>query len=96
MLEPRSNSMRLGAHAATLPEALAPADLSFMLRRPELPWDAEACIRKLDGKGTVVPDVNSLVQRLHGELRSGDVVVLMSNGSFDGAARRLVELLAKS
>lgn len=96
VLEPRSNSMRLGAHAATLPEALAPADLSFMLRRPELPWDAEACIRKLDGKGTVVPDVNSLVQRLHGELRSGDVVVLMSNGSFDGAARRLVELLAKS
>ncbi|MBD8525109.1 UDP-N-acetylmuramate:L-alanyl-gamma-D-glutamyl-meso-diaminopimelate ligase [Pseudomarimonas arenosa] len=96
VLEPRSNSMRLGAHAAALPESLAPADLSFMLRRPELPWNAEACISKLGGKGKALPDVDTLVRELHGELRSGDVVVLMSNGSFDGASRRLVELLTKS
>ena len=96
VVEPRSNSMRLGAHAEALPDSLAPADLSYMLRRPELPWDAEGCIAKLGGRGKAVSDVDTLVHTLHGELRSGDVVVMMSNGSFDGAARRLVDLLSKT
>ena len=95
MFEPRSNSMRLGAHAAALPEALTLANLSFMLRRPELPWDAENCIRQLDGRGRALPDVEGLVEAVHAELRAGDVVVLMSNGSFDGAGRRLVERLTQ-
>jgi UDP-N-acetylmuramate: L-alanyl-gamma-D-glutamyl-meso-diaminopimelate ligase len=87
-IEPRSNSMRLGAHAAELAPSLHEADLVVFLRRPELPWDAEAVIGRLRGEGVAVPSVDALLDTLHHHTRAGDHVVFMSNGGFEGAPRR--------
>ncbi len=92
-LEPRSNSMRQGAHAAALAPALVDADVVVLLQRPQLPWDAHRVTDALDGRGTTVPTVDALLSALCTQLRPGDQVVFMSNGGFDNAPRRLVTAL---
>ncbi len=92
-LEPRSNSMRAGAHAAALAPALAGADRVVLLQRPELPWDAHRVTAALKGRGSTVPSVAELVAALAAEARAGDHVVFMSNGGFENAPRRFLETL---
>jgi UDP-N-acetylmuramate: L-alanyl-gamma-D-glutamyl-meso-diaminopimelate ligase len=92
-LEPRSNSMRLGAHAEALAPSLADADKVVFLHRPELPWDAGRVTGALDGRGSAVPTVDALIEALRREVRAGDHVVFMSNGGFEGAPRRFAAAL---
>ena len=92
-LEPRSNSMRLGAHAAGLAPSLADADVVVFLHRPELPWDAQKVTGALDGRGHTVPSVDALIDALRAQVRPGDHVVFMSNGGFEAAPRRFAEAL---
>ncbi|GAA0689935.1 UDP-N-acetylmuramate:L-alanyl-gamma-D-glutamyl-meso-diaminopimelate ligase [Dyella marensis] len=92
-LEPRSNSMRLGAHAEGLAPSLADADGVVFLHRPELPWDAKRVTDALQGRGATVPSVDALVSSLRAQARDGDHVVFMSNGGFENAPRRFVEAL---
>ena len=87
-MEPRSNSMRLGAHADRLAPSLDLADAVVFLARPELPWDAAKVIEAIRGEATAVADVDALIAALQARVRSGDHVVFMSNGGFDGAPRR--------
>ncbi len=87
-MEPRSNSMRLGAHADALAPSLDLADAVVFLARPELPWDAGKVIAALRGEGHAVADADALLAALGGIVRAGDHVVFMSNGGFDGAPRR--------
>jgi len=92
-LEPRSNSMRLGAHAAGLAPSLADADVVVFLHRPELPWDAQKVTGALDGRGHTVPSVDALIDALRAQVGPGDHVVFMSNGGFEAAPRRFAEAL---
>ena len=92
-MEPRSNSMRLGAHADELAPSLAGADAVVFLQRPELPWDAGAVIAALRGEGVAVPGVDVLIERLARTTRDGDHVVFMSNGGFENAPRRFLASL---
>ena len=88
VLEPRSNSMRGGAHAAALAPALREADLVLLLARPELRWDVTPVIAALDGRGVAAPDAAHLLRELAARTRPGDHVVFMSNGGFEDAPRR--------
>ena len=92
-MEPRSNSMRLGAHADALAPSLDIADAVVFLARPELPWDAGKVVSALKGEGHVVADADGLIATLRGLVRAGDHVVFMSNGGFDGAPRRFFATL---
>ncbi|QNK02923.1 UDP-N-acetylmuramate:L-alanyl-gamma-D-glutamyl-meso-diaminopimelate ligase [Dyella telluris] len=92
-LEPRSNSMRLGAHADALAPSLADADAVVFLHRPELSWDAGKVTGALNGRGSTVPTVDALIAALRDEVRAGDHVVFMSNGGFEGAPRRFAEAI---
>jgi UDP-N-acetylmuramate: L-alanyl-gamma-D-glutamyl-meso-diaminopimelate ligase len=92
-LEPRSNSMRQGAHAAALAPSLADADAVVFLQRPELPWDAGQVTAALEGRGTTVATVEALIASLLARVQPGDQVVFMSNGGFEAAPRRFVDAL---
>ena len=94
-LEPRSNSMRLGAHAEALAPSLADADAVLFLHRPGLPWDAQRVIDALHGRGSTAASVDGLLAALRVEVRPGDHVVFMSNGGFEGAPRRFAASLAR-
>jgi UDP-N-acetylmuramate: L-alanyl-gamma-D-glutamyl-meso-diaminopimelate ligase len=92
-MEPRSASMRAGAHADALAPALAGADAVVFLHRPELAWDAGRVLAELRGEGVAVADADALIAALRARVRTGDHVVFMSNGGFDGAPRRFLEAL---
>jgi UDP-N-acetylmuramate: L-alanyl-gamma-D-glutamyl-meso-diaminopimelate ligase len=92
-LEPRSNSMRQGAHAAALAPSLADADQVVFLQRAELAWDAAAVTAALAGHGATVPTVDALIDSLRAQVQPGDQVIFMSNGGFEAAPRRFVESL---
>ena len=89
-MEPRSNSMRLGAHAAALAPSLDAADAVVFLARPELPWDAAKAVAAVRGRAEAVPDADALLAALGALAQGGDHVVFMSNGGFDGAPRRFL------
>lgn len=92
-LEPRSNSMRLGAHAEALAPSLADADGVVFLQRPELAWDAQRVTDALQGRGSTASNVDALLAALRAKTQPGDHVVFMSNGGFEGAPLRFVDLL---
>ncbi len=94
-MEPRSNSMRAGAHAAELAPSMRDADAVVFLQRPELAWDAAKVTAALDGRGRTAPSVNALIAALREQARAGDHVVFMSNGGFENAPRRFLELLQR-
>ena len=93
-MEPRSNSMRLGAHAQALAPSLHDADAVVFLHRPELAWDAAPIIAQVRGQAHVAQDVDTLLRMLGEIAQPGDHVVFMSNGGFDGAPRRFLAGLA--
>ena len=95
-MEPRSNSMRLGAHAEALAPSLDGADAVVFLARPELPWDAAKVISAVRGDARAVADADALLAALRKTAREGDHVVFMSNGGFDGTPRRVLELLRET
>jgi len=93
-MEPRSNSMRMGAHADELAPSLADADAVVFLKRPELPWDAARIVDALGGRGRTAASVDALVDALLAQVHTGDHVVFMSNGGFENAPRRFAAALA--
>ncbi len=95
-LEPRSNSMRQGAHAEALAPSLSDADAVVFLHRPELPWDAGRVTAALGGRGSTAPTVDALIAALRAQARAGDQVIFMSNGGFEAAPRRFVENLRQA
>jgi UDP-N-acetylmuramate: L-alanyl-gamma-D-glutamyl-meso-diaminopimelate ligase len=89
IIEPRSNSMRMGVHQDALRDSLADADQVYILRSNGLTWDPEAVLSDMGDKLRVESDVNDIVDDVIANSRSGDHVVMMSNGSFDGLPRLL-------
>jgi UDP-N-acetylmuramate: L-alanyl-gamma-D-glutamyl-meso-diaminopimelate ligase len=94
VMEPRSNTMRMGVHRDTLANAFGGADRIFVLGGEDLGWDAGAALAPLGAKATVSASVEEQLRDLLAELRSGDHVVLMSNGGFHGLPSRLEQALA--
>ena len=94
VLEPRSNTMRMGGHAAELADALAAADHSFVHVHPDLAWDADAALASLGENVTVTRDLDDLVARVAAFARDGDALIVMSNGDFGGVHQRLLDALA--
>ncbi|KRA40153.1 UDP-N-acetylmuramate:L-alanyl-gamma-D-glutamyl-meso-diaminopimelate ligase [Pseudoxanthomonas sp. Root630] len=92
-MEPRSNSMRSGAHADALAPSLDIADAVVFLHRPELAWDAAKVVSAIRGAARTVPDADALIATLREIVHPGDHVVFMSNGGFDGAPRRFLAAL---
>ncbi len=92
-LEPRSNSMRLGAHAQELAPSLHQADQVVFLHRPELPWDASQILQQLNGRAQTVATVDELIRVLVAIAKPEDNIVFMSNGGFENAQRRFVSAL---
>ncbi len=95
VLEPRSNTMRLGVHRDTLAPALAAADRVVLFRPPDLGWDLGTVTAALGpDKARVFDSIDTLVDGLAAELRANDQVLIMSNGGFGGLPGRLLARLA--
>ncbi|MFN2308961.1 MAG: UDP-N-acetylmuramate:L-alanyl-gamma-D-glutamyl-meso-diaminopimelate ligase [Gammaproteobacteria bacterium] len=94
VLEPRSNTMRLGVHRATLAPALAAADRVWLFAPPDLGWDLAEVAQAARTPTAVVGDLDGLVAAIIAEARPGDHIVVMSNGGFGGLHAKLLAALA--
>jgi UDP-N-acetylmuramate: L-alanyl-gamma-D-glutamyl-meso-diaminopimelate ligase len=94
VLEPRSQTMRLGVHQAALPVALAAADEVWLYAPPSLGWNVAEAVAPLGQRAHVTQDLDALVSALARTLVAGDHALIMSNGGFGGVHARLLEALA--
>jgi len=95
ILEPCSNTMRMGVHADRLPQALAAADRVMIYAPAALDWDAS---ERLAGPGSntqIFGRVADIVTAVAGQARPGDQLLVMSNGGFDGIHQRILDALAQ-
>lgn len=93
VLEPRSNTMKLGVMKSQLPASLAKADAVFCYAG-NLGWDAAEALAPLGGKASVEDDLEALVGRIAAAARPGDHILVMSNGGFGGIHGKLLAALA--
>ncbi|MEE3095960.1 MAG: UDP-N-acetylmuramate:L-alanyl-gamma-D-glutamyl-meso-diaminopimelate ligase [Pseudomonadota bacterium] len=93
VIEIRSNTMKRGTHKEELVPATQHADLVFWFEPEGLDWSMTEATSELDGH-FVFGDTRQLHDALVGQLHSGDHVVIMSNGSFSGLHRQLLQSLS--
>jgi UDP-N-acetylmuramate: L-alanyl-gamma-D-glutamyl-meso-diaminopimelate ligase len=93
VLEPRSNTMRLGVHRAELADSLAGADRVWLYQPAGLDWNLDDVAASLGPKAAVARELPKLVDALASELVAGDRVLIMSNGGFGGLHERLLQAL---
>jgi UDP-N-acetylmuramate: L-alanyl-gamma-D-glutamyl-meso-diaminopimelate ligase len=97
VLEPRSNTMKLGVHREQLAPALAAADAAWFFNAPGLSWDLPRAVAALGERARFAATVDALVQGIAGDARAGDQVLVMSNGGFGGLHEKLLtELRARA
>lgn len=95
LFEPRSNTMKLGIHRETLAPAFEAADKVYIYQPRGLSWDMAASLSGLGAKCKIYADTAGIIDSVQKQARSGDHVVIMSNGGFEGIHRRLIEALEK-
>lgn len=94
VLEPRSNTMKMGVHKDEIAPALARADHVFLLQPDSIPWDvveiANQCVQPASWSG----NIDKLVDMVVAEARESDHILVMSNGSFGGIHQKLLDKLS--
>jgi UDP-N-acetylmuramate: L-alanyl-gamma-D-glutamyl-meso-diaminopimelate ligase len=93
VLEPRSNTMKLGTHRTALAGALAAADAIWLYQPPTIDWDVAGAVASLGDRARVARDLDSLTESIVAAARTGDHVLIMSNGGFGGLHGRLLTAL---
>jgi UDP-N-acetylmuramate: L-alanyl-gamma-D-glutamyl-meso-diaminopimelate ligase len=95
VLDLRSNSMKMGAHRDGLAGSVADADRVIVHEPENLGWDLRGAFSSNGSQVTFARDNKQIVGELKNELRAGDQVVIMSNGSFNGLHKQLLESLGQ-
>jgi UDP-N-acetylmuramate: L-alanyl-gamma-D-glutamyl-meso-diaminopimelate ligase len=102
VLEPRSNTMKLGVMKAQLPDSLQQADKVFAFGansgKESLGWDLAEVLSPLNvkeaGKADTFDDLAALVSAVAKEAKSGDHILVMSNGGFGGVHQKILKAIS--
>jgi UDP-N-acetylmuramate: L-alanyl-gamma-D-glutamyl-meso-diaminopimelate ligase len=94
VLEPRSNTMKLGAMKEALPGSLKDADLVFCYAE-NLGWNARDALAPLGNKAVAEDDLDTLIGKIVAAAQPGDHILVMSNGGFGGIHEKLLQKLAQ-
>ncbi|HCK82267.1 MAG TPA: UDP-N-acetylmuramate:L-alanyl-gamma-D-glutamyl-meso-diaminopimelate ligase [Candidatus Competibacter sp.] len=93
VLEPRSNTMKLGVFKDSLAPALAAADAVVLYQAPDLGWDLDAVATALGSRGQVCHTLDDTLAAIRERAEPGTQVLIMSNGGFGGIHERLLQSL---
>lgn len=91
VLEPRSNTMKLGTMKASLADALDGADLVFCYAGAGVRWEPAEALAPLGSKAFATHDLAALERRVLEAAEPGDAILCMSNGGFGGIHGRLLQ-----
>ncbi|QTR53999.1 UDP-N-acetylmuramate:L-alanyl-gamma-D-glutamyl-meso-diaminopimelate ligase [Thiothrix unzii] len=95
LLEPRSNTMRMGTHKAQLATALQAADVVLLYQPQGLGWDLADVVAQIGEKAQLVQDIDALATQVAQLAGAGDHILVMSNGGFGGIHDKLLAGLAE-
>ena len=95
ILEPRSNTMRLGVHGERIASALDDADYVYLFHDLHLSWDSESIMARLASPGQCLRDTDEIINGVVDQVRPGDHIVIMSNGGFENIHARLLTKLTR-
>lgn len=94
IIEPRSNTMRMGSHKDGLAHSARLADEVIWYQPEGLDWDLQPIIAASSNKAEVSRSLNDIITRVVNEAGEGDAVVIMSNGGFGGLHQKLITALS--
>ncbi|MDP3538441.1 MAG: UDP-N-acetylmuramate:L-alanyl-gamma-D-glutamyl-meso-diaminopimelate ligase [Azonexus sp.] len=92
VLEPRSNTMKLGTMKSQLPASLSKVDMAFCYGA-NLGWDAREALAPMGTKAIVEDKLDELVAKIVASAQTGDHILVMSNGGFGGIHGKLLAAL---
>jgi UDP-N-acetylmuramate: L-alanyl-gamma-D-glutamyl-meso-diaminopimelate ligase len=90
VLEPRSNTMKMGAVKEQLAPSLVGADKVFCFEGG-LGWDTAQALAPLGAKSNSYSDLSKMIAAIHAEAKVNDVILVMSNGGFGGIHQKLLD-----
>ena len=99
IIEPRSNTMKMGIHQDSLAESAALADHTLWYEPTGLEWGLREVIENANmvnpnmGNQQVLSSVDAIIEHITANAKSGDAIVIMSNGGFEGIHQRLLTAL---
>ncbi|MCZ6805049.1 MAG: UDP-N-acetylmuramate:L-alanyl-gamma-D-glutamyl-meso-diaminopimelate ligase [Proteobacteria bacterium] len=94
VMEPRSNTMRMGVHANTLAGSFVNADQVLFYQADNLEWDIAKQMTELGDRCRVFTDIDAIIELISEQHQPGDHIVIMSNGGFGGIHRKLIAALS--
>jgi len=93
VLEPRSNTMRMGVHKQQLAASLQQADEIIMFQPADVDWDMQSVVNEAGDSAQLLRSVDSIVNLLAEQARPGDHILIMSNGAFGGIHQKILNAL---
>lgn len=93
ILEPRSNTMKMGVHKATLADSLLLADEVYLFQADNLSWDLAAELKS--DLVQVFSSTQAIIDKVVSEAKADDHILIMSNGGFENIHQRLLDALIK-
>lgn len=93
IIEPRSNTMRMGTHKSELAHSARLADEVIWYQPEGLDWDLQPVIDASTNNAQICTQLEHIIQRIVNEAQDGDAVVIMSNGGFGGLHQKLITAL---
>ena len=95
VIEPRSNTMRMGSHKAELAHASRLADDVIWYQPEGLDWDLQPVVDTATNHASIQRTLEDIITTITTQAKAGDAVVIMSNGGFGGLHQKLIEALKK-
>jgi len=99
IIEPRSNTMKMGIHQDSLAQSAALADYTLWYEPTGLEWGLKEVIEQAKstsdsiGNQQVLSSIDAIIEHISGHAKAGDAIVVMSNGGFEGIHQRLLTAL---
>jgi len=95
VLEPRSNTMKMGTWQDRLAESLKAADLVFCYTS-NLGWDVQEALKPIGSRAVNSDNLEKLIEAITVATHPGDYILIMSNGGFDGIQKKILKSLNAS
>lgn len=96
VLEPRSNTMKMGVHKDEIAPSLADADEVFIFQPETIPWQVSIITETLTQPADWDNNLDSLVEKIVQNAKTGDHILVMSNGAFGGIHQKLLHKLSNN
>ena len=93
VLEPRSNTMRMGGHKKQLAASMKLADEIILFQPEDVDWDMGSVVDQVTKSARLMRSIDSIVELLAQQTQPGDHILVMSNGGFGGIHRKILSAL---